>query len=425
VPHTAPHVDVARSHAWWAGQSAGPLHPQTPPTHADPAALAAQLVQLGPHASDCVSATHALATQHVVAPHVPSPASPHAAVHVPAAPHVGVPPAQAAHAAPELPHAPLAFPPAHWPAVGSQHPLLHAVSAAPPHAVPHVCVVVSHAWPLAQSVAALQPHASVAGMHTVPLALPVQSTQALAPPHAVWLVPGRHEPPVPQQPALQGAVGEHVKRHRPETVSQPALFEGQSLAAPQPHCPPLVTASHTSPLEPAAKPAAQDEHVPPLLPHAVVPVPAWQVPRAAEQQPPLQGCDVPHVVVHAPVVVLQASSAGQSAAFVHGPGPSGAASTLASFATASTPASTLASIVASTVASIPASCPAGASTPGLVSGKLVSGKLASAPGPFGVEEPKQPASATPMSVTTMVSTANAAVTTSARSAPPRVPIGLL
>jgi hypothetical protein len=251
----------------------------------------------------------------------------------------------------------------------------------------------------------------------VPLALPVQSTQAFAPPHAVWAVPGRHEPPVPQQPALQGAVGEHVKRHRPDVVSQPALFEGQSPAAPQPHCPPPVTASHTSPLEPAAKPAVHDEHVPPLLPHAVVPVPAWQVPRAAEQQPPLQGCDVPHVVVHTPVVVLQARSTGQSVVFVQGAGASGVASTLASLATASTPASI--------VASIPPSCPAGASTPGLVSGRLVSGKLASAPWLLGVEEPKQPASATPVSVTTMVSTANAAVTTSARSAPPRVPIGVL
>jgi len=416
VPHTVPHVDVARSHASSAGQSVGPLHPQTPPTHADPAALAAQLVHVGPHPSVCVSATHALPTQQVAVPHAPSPACPHAAVHVPVAPHVGVPPAHVAHAAPELPHAPLPSPPTHWPPVGSQHPPLHAVSAAPPQAVPHVCVVVLHAWPLAQSVAALQPQASVAGRHTVPLALPVQSTQAFAPPHAVWAVPGRHEPPVPQQPALQGAVGEQVKRHSPEVVSQPALFEGQSLAAPQPHCPPPVTASHTSPLESAAKPAVQDEHVPPLLPHAVVPVPAWQVPRAAEQQPPLQGCDVPHVVVHTPVVVLQASSTGQSVVLVQGPGPSGVASTLASLATASTPAS----IVAST----PPSCPAGASTPGLVSGKLVSGKLASAPGLLGVEEPKQPESATPVSVTTMASAANAAVMTSARRAPPRVPMGL-
>ena len=256
MPHVVPHFDVVRSHASSAGQSVGPLHPQTPPTHADPAALAAQLVQLGPHPSVCVSAAHTLPTQHVAAPHAPSPVCPHAAVHVPVAPQVGVPPAHVVHAAPEVPHAPLPSPPTHWPGVGSQQPPLHAVSAAPPQAV-----------------------------------------------------------------------------------------------------------------------------------------------------------------VHTPVVVLQASSTGQSVAVVQGPGASGVASTLASVAAASIPAS----IVASTAAS----CPAGASTPGLVSGKLVSGKLASAPGPLGVEEPKQPASATPVSVTTMVSTASVAVMASARSAPPRVPMGLI
>jgi hypothetical protein len=50
-----------------------------------------------------------------------------------------------------------------------------------------------------------------------------------------------------------------------------------------------------------------EAQMPPLLPHAVVPVPGWQVPPvAAEQQPPLQGCEVPQLVVHVCVVTSQA-----------------------------------------------------------------------------------------------------------------------
>jgi len=137
VPHTTPHVDVARSHAWSTGQSAGAAHPHLPATHAVPAAFPAQLRQPGPQACGTVSATHALPRQHVATPHVPSPAWPHAAVHVPPAPHVGVAPEQPTHAAPVLPHAPFDAPPTHWALSESQHPPLHAVCA-PPHAVPHV-----------------------------------------------------------------------------------------------------------------------------------------------------------------------------------------------------------------------------------------------------------------------------------------------
>jgi len=241
---------------------------------------------------------------------------------------------------------------------------------------------VLHAWPLAQSVAALHPQVSVAGRHAVPAALPVQSTQAPEPPHAVWLVPGRHEAAVPQQPALQGALVEHVKTQRPEVVSQPALPAGQSPTTMQPHCPPPFTGSHTSPLEPAVKPAVHDEHTPPLLPHVVGSVPIWQVPPvAAEQQPPWQGCDVAHVGVHVPVPVSQALPAGQSAALVHGPGASGGASTLASSGRG-------ASVSASAVASTPLSCPAGASKVPPVSTTT----LASLPGPDELDDPKQPAS---------------------------------
>jgi len=113
VPQSGPHVDVDRSHAWFAGQSPGPLQPQRPPTHPVPFAFPAQLVQPGPHARPDVSAAHALPTQQVPAPHTPSPACPQAVVHAPLAPQVGVPPEQPMHAAPVAPHAPFTVPATH------------------------------------------------------------------------------------------------------------------------------------------------------------------------------------------------------------------------------------------------------------------------------------------------------------------------
>jgi hypothetical protein len=57
---------------------------------------------------------------------------------------------------------------------------------------------------------------------------------------------------------------------------------------------------------------AQLEHTPPV-PHAVVLVPATQVPSvAAEQQPPLHACVEEQLVVHACVVVLHACPTAQS-----------------------------------------------------------------------------------------------------------------
>jgi hypothetical protein len=191
--------------------------------------------------------------------------------------------------------------------VGSQQPPLQAVSLAPPHAAPHVCVDVLHAWPAAQSDAALQPQTRVPGMQWGPAGFPVQSTQAPVPPHTVSLVPGRHVEPVPQQPELHGAPVEHAKVHSPVATLHPALVEGQSPATPHPHWPPPATGSQTLPLAPAAKPAVHEAHKPPLLPHAMVAVPAWHVPpEAAEQQPSWQGCAVLQVVVHACVVVSHA-----------------------------------------------------------------------------------------------------------------------
>jgi hypothetical protein len=113
VPQSGPHVDVDLSHAWFAGQSPGPLQPQRPPTHPVPLVFPTQLVQPGPHASPEVSATHALPTQQLPAPHTPSPACPQAAVHEPPAPHVGVPPEQPTQAAPVAPHAPFTVPATH------------------------------------------------------------------------------------------------------------------------------------------------------------------------------------------------------------------------------------------------------------------------------------------------------------------------
>jgi hypothetical protein len=289
------------------------LHPQVPPTHAVPAAFPAQLTQPGPQADGDVSGVHALPTQQYAAPHVPSPVCPHAEVHVAPATHVGVAPEQPAHAAPVSPHAPFPVPAAHCPPSGSQQPPLHAVSLASPQAVPHACVVRSQAWPVGQSVDAVHPHASVDGMQWGAPALPVQSTQAPDPPHALSLVPGWHVEPVPQQPALHGAVGEQTKMQRPVEVSQPALLAGQSTALAHPHWPPPVTGSHTSPALAAANAAVHEVQTPPLSPQVAVCVPAWQVPPvAALQHPPLQGCDVPHAVVHVLLVVSHACPAGQS-----------------------------------------------------------------------------------------------------------------
>jgi hypothetical protein len=106
-----------------------------------------------------------------------------------------------------------------------------------------------------------------------------------------------------------------VKVHRPVVVLHPALLDGQSVLLAHPHWPPPVTGSHTAPDVPPLKPAVHEAQMPPLLPHAVVPVPGCQVPPvAAEQQPPLQGCDVPQLVVHVCVVTSHAWSVGQSAA---------------------------------------------------------------------------------------------------------------
>jgi hypothetical protein len=326
-------------HASPAGQSVATLQPHVPlDSHAEPLALPTQLVHepLTPQAPGALPGAHVPPLQqpplHAVCP------APHAVLHVCVVvlqalpvgqsvaalqPHVGVAPVS--HTCPigfpvqsaQMPAAPHAFdavPATHW--VPLQHPALHAVWPALPHVVLQVCVVVLQESPVGQSDAALQPHARVDAMHTDPAAFPWQLTQAPDPPHAVLLVPGWHELPDPQHPAVQGEAGsEHEKVQRSVVVLQPALFAGQLALVAHPHCPPPVTTSQALPLVPAVKPAVQLAQRPPLFPQDAVSVPTWHVPPvAAEQQPPLQGCDVLQLVVHVLVVVSHASSAGQSAA---------------------------------------------------------------------------------------------------------------
>lgn len=340
APHAVPHTCVVVLQALPAPQSVASVQPHVPfASQADPLALPTQLVQLPliPQAPGAVPAAHVVPLQQPTL-HAVSPATPHAVPHVCVAvlqalpagqsvatlqPHVGVPAVshtcpvaltvQFAHD-PAAPHAPGAVPATHCEPL--QQPLLHAVCVAPPHAVLHVCVVVLHELPLGQSADALHPHASVDAMQTEPAAFPAQVTQAPDPPHEVLLVPGRHDPPDPQQPAVQGEAGsEHENVQRSVVVLHPALLAGQLAVVVQPHCPPPVVGSHALPLVPAVKPAVQLAHRPPLLPHAVVPVPAWHVPPvAAEQHPPLHDCVELHDVVHVLVVVSHASSAGQSEA---------------------------------------------------------------------------------------------------------------
>ena len=255
-----------------------------------------------------------------------------------------------------VPHAPSAVPAAH--VVPVQHPPLHALWFGPPHAVPHLCVEVSHACPAppavapGQSVATSQPQVSVDGSHLGPPLPAVQTAHVPEPPHAPgWLptthvLPEQHVPapqvPLPaapqaavqlpdvhvgvapvhgvqacpvephvafcvpttqfpeplQQPPLHAWLAEHLVVHCPVTVSQASSL-GQSVVAPQPHVP---LASHTWPFAEVV----QSVHLDPVGPHALGAFPATHEP-PLEQQPALQAVvPAPHVVEHVCVVVLQA-----------------------------------------------------------------------------------------------------------------------
>jgi hypothetical protein len=208
---------------------------------------------------------------------------------------------------PELPHASFALPCMHVPAVAfEQQPPLQLL-VCPPQDVEHVCVVPLHACPAGQSVALLQPQTLVE-MQAWPAVAFVQSTHwVVAAPQTVFVVPGWHVLPAPQQPVGHVCDALHVKVHTPP--AHPCAPVAQSATDPQPHCPPAgdVVGSHTCPcvlLE-------QSLHAPPLLPHVPGALPAEHVPAA--QHPPLHGCVVAlHCFVHACFVVSHAVPVGQS-----------------------------------------------------------------------------------------------------------------
>jgi len=248
------------------------------------------------------------AEQQKPPPQVPLPAPPHAPAHAPAA-QVGVPPEQTAQAAPVAPQAPLPVPAWHVPPAPQQPPL-HAVSFAPPHAAPHVCVLVSHAWPVGQSAGAAHPQTPL--VQASPAALIVQSWQAPpALPHSILLVPATHMPPMSQQPPLQALwPAPHAAPHTcvPVLHASPA---GQSAATLHPHVP---AARHAVPFAFAV----QLTQVAPADPQSAVVFPVWQVDDVLSQQPTTHGMVGPQGVgVHTCVVVLQVWFGAQSALVPH------------------------------------------------------------------------------------------------------------
>ena len=139
---------------------------------------------------------------------------------------------------PTLPtHAfPAAFP-VHVDAANEQLPALqHALlqTCVSEHAVVHMCVVVSHAMPLAQSAFVLQPHPPAT--HAFPFALAEQSLHVPDAPQVFESVPAAHRPFAPQQPVAHGLESEHAVVQRCADVSQTSPLP-QSEFPEQPHLP--------------------------------------------------------------------------------------------------------------------------------------------------------------------------------------------
>ena len=203
-------------------------------------------------------------------------------------------------APPEMPHSGAVSPVTHVPVVVSQQPPLHGWVEE--HAVVQMLVVVSHASSEGQSEAKLQPHVPLE-RHASPVLRPTHEVHDPERPHAGRVSPGAHTPEL-QQPPLQGSPEEHVVPHIPVDVSQ-ASSVGQSVAIAQPQ----------SPVDRQAlpdEPPRQKPQVPPSIPQARGDVPAAHMPEL--QQPPLHGWLPEHVLVHTPLLVSHASSAGQSVA---------------------------------------------------------------------------------------------------------------
>jgi hypothetical protein len=261
-------------------------HESVAGSHLEPPGLPAHGVHVpdAPHAVSWFPATHELPEQQNPPLQLPLVAPPHAAVHDPPA-HVGVPPAHGEQPIPFAPHAAFSVPGLHVPAL--QQPPLHGVCVPPPHALPHVCALVSQASPepppvaAGQSAAASHPHVSVLASHFEPIALPTQLAHAPAPPHAVLCVPLTQAPVEQQNPPehTPSFTAPHADVHTPEA----------HVGVPPPH----------------------GAHAPPLAPQAAFWVPATQVP-ALLQHPPLHACVASHLLWQRCEAVSHDSRAGQS-----------------------------------------------------------------------------------------------------------------
>jgi len=301
-------------------------------------------------------------------------------------PHVppGVPPLMA----PQPPHALSAG----WHDVPSQHPPLHV--RPPAQLVPHVALVVLHAWAVGQSPGAAHPHVPV--RHEWPAAALVQSTQA-APvdPHALAADCPPTQSPVVwlQQPPLHGAVEPQAFVHAFVAGLQ-AWLVGHWLDCVQPQLPLThwlvpVHAPHAAPLVPHAALVVAVTHVPVALQQPVgqlvevqrfahCPEPqAWATVHVWHEMPPVPQVVDDSSVWHCPSVPQQppaqvvAPQGGEPASVTLPVSPAASAasgsvvwSPVASVGSGpSAVASVVASVVASadTVPSVAASCPGVAS----------------------------------------------------------------
>jgi hypothetical protein len=329
LAHAVEQARVDGSHAWPAGQSAGPLQPQVCITHAAPFALDAQLahIPVAPQLAGSVPATQLAPSQQpllhswlaeqrevqerAVVSHAfcdgQSPALAQPQRPPPVAARQALPALALAHGVQATPPEPqLAGSVPATQLAPSQQPPLQVWP--PAHEVEHWCELVSHAEPTGQSAEVMQPHCCVA-MHTWPVAALVQSLQ-LAPgaPHAVVALPPLQVPPLQQAP-LHGWLVEQPVVHAPAAVSH-AEPAGQSPVPAQPHAPPPPTAPHTAPM----LEVVQSTHAPPAAPHAFEAVPPTQLP--PEQQPPLHALVGPHAIAQVCALGSHALPTAQSLAVV-------------------------------------------------------------------------------------------------------------
>jgi hypothetical protein len=311
--HAVPHVCVELSQAKPAGQSSALTQPHCP---------------LGMHAGDGMAQATQLTPEPQAAAVLPGrqlPPEQQPELHRWVALHWGAPQwppvgaamhtsslgSQLAQKPPPAPQLKTLLPPVpavHALVLGSQQPSLQSVCAASPQPASQTWVTVLQAESSGQSAATLQPQPRPA-THNFPDADVEQSRQTpLGATHAVLALPamqlsvaGSQQPPL--QPLTNGA---QLPVHRPPAQ---ASSEGQSPADTQPQVWPPPATTHRWP----ADGLLQSAQAAPVEPQAPVSAPATQLP-AAEQQPPLHGCDAEQVVTQACVKLSQALPGGQSAA---------------------------------------------------------------------------------------------------------------